>query len=195
MPSACSLLRFSVGGAVINTRNTKPNRTLPFIASPLLLLHYTMLETLLDPAVLPWVLIVAGAAFLVIEATTPGFFMAVPGTAMIVLGLMVLAGVDIFASPVGVGVAVLAAIVAAVISVLLYRRLSPDQEPITTGRDSLIGKTGHVVVEVVPDTISGKVDIAGVVWSAKSTGAKIAAGTKIQVTAASGVHITVEEVS
>ncbi len=152
-----------------------------------------MLETLLDPAVFPWVLIVAGAVFLVIEAASPGFFMAVPGTAMIVLGLMVFAGVDIFASPLGVGVAVLAAIVAAAVSVLLYRRLSPDQTPITTGQDTLVGKTGQVVIEVVPNTISGKVDVGGVVWSAKSTGSVLVPGTKIRVTAASGVHLTVEE--
>lgn len=94
-----------------------------------------MLETLLDPAVFPWILVV-GAAFLVIEAVTPGFFMAVPGTAMIVLGLMVLAGVDIFASPVDVGIAVLAAVTAAAVSVLIYRRISPDQTPVTTGQDS-----------------------------------------------------------
>ena len=47
---------------------------------------------------------------------------------------------------------------------------------------------------VVPDTISGKVDVSGVVWSAKSTGAVLAPGTKIQVTSASGVHLIVEEV-
>ncbi len=153
-----------------------------------------MLETLLDPAVFPWILIVCGAAFLLIEATTPGFFMAVPGTAMIVLGLMVFAGVDIFSSPLGVGIAVVAALAAAAVSVLLYKRLSPDQKPITTGKDTILGKTGYVTVTVVPDSISGKVEISGVAWSAKSTGANIAPGTKIQVTAADGVHLTVEEV-
>ena len=153
-----------------------------------------MLETLMDPVVIPWILIIAGAIFLVIEATTPGFFMAVPGTAMIVLGLMVLAGVDIFASPVGVGIAVLAAVIAAVVSVLIYRKISPDQTPVTTCQDTIPGKTGIVTVTVVPDTISGKVDISGVIWSAKSTGSTLPPGTKIQVTAASGVHLTIEEV-
>ncbi len=179
---------------IIVGRGTSSLMDLSFIASSLLLLHYIMLETLLDPAVFPWILIVAGAAFLVIEAATPGFFMAVPGTAMIVLGLMVLAGVDIFASPVGVGISVLAAVAAAAVSVLIYRRISPDQTPVTTGQDTIVGKTGVVTVTVVPDTISGKVDVSGVVWSAKSTGAVLAPGTKIQVTSASGVHLIVEEV-
>ena len=104
------------------------------------------------------------------------------------------AGVDIFASPVGVGIAVLAAVAAAAVSVLIYRRISPDQTPVTTGQDTIVGKTGVVTVTVVPDTISGKVDVSGVVWSAKSTGAVLAPGTKIQVTSASGVHLIVEEV-
>jgi membrane-bound ClpP family serine protease len=153
-----------------------------------------MFEMILDPAYLPWVLIVAGALFLVVEAASPGFFMAVPGTAMIVLGLMVLAGVDIFASPLGVAVAVAAAVIAAGISVALYRKISPDQAPKTTGIDSVAGSPGIVTAAVTPDSISGKVEIDGVVWSAKSTGAALAPGTKIRVTAASGVHVIVEEV-
>jgi membrane-bound ClpP family serine protease len=153
-----------------------------------------MLETFLDPAVLPWVLIISGAILLVIEATTPGFFMAVPGTAMIVLGFMAFAGAGIFASPVDIGIAVFAAFIAAVGSILIYRKMSPDQTPMTVNQDTIIKNTGIVTVTVVPDTISGKVDISGVIWSAKSTDAILAPGTKIQVIAASGVHLTVEEV-
>lgn len=152
-----------------------------------------MIETILDPSIFPWILIVIGAVFLVIEATSPGFFMAVPGTAMIVLGLMVFAGVDIFASPLGVAVAVIAAVIAAGISVLLYKRISPDQSPTTTGLDSIIGETGVVKETVTQDSISGKVDIGGVIWSAKSSGETITPGTNVTVVKATGVHITVEE--
>lgn len=152
-----------------------------------------MLESILDPTIFPWALIVIGAVFLVIEATSPGFFMAVPGTAMIVLGLMVFAGVDIFASPLGVAIAVIAAVIAAGISVALYRKISPDQAPTTTGIDSITGRTGIVKEVVTSDSISGKVEIDGVVWSAKSTGAKIVPGTNVRVVKATGVHITVEE--
>jgi membrane protein implicated in regulation of membrane protease activity len=153
-----------------------------------------MLETLLDPAVFPWILIVSGATLLVIEATIPGFFMAVPGTAMIVLGLMVFAGDGIFAPPVNIGITVLATVIAAVGSILIYQKISPDQTPITINQDTIIKNTGIVTVTVVPDIISGKVDISGIIWSAKSTGAILAPGTKIQVIAAFGVHLIVEEV-
>jgi len=154
-----------------------------------------MLELLLDPGVFPWVLIAIGAIFLLIEANSPGFFMAVPGTALIVLGVMAFFfGPDFLASPLGVGIAVLAAIIAAVVTVFLYKRVSPDQKPTTQGQDSIIGKIGIVTVELVPDSISGKVEIDGIAWSAKCTDGTIPPGTKIEVTAASGVHLTVKKV-
>jgi len=153
-----------------------------------------MLELLLSPVILPWVLIVIGAILLVIEATSPGFFMAVPGTALIVLGVLsFFFGFEFLSSPLGVGLVVLAAILTAVLTVFMYRKISPDQKPTTSGQDSIIGKRGIVTVDIDTDSISGKVDIDGVVWSAKSTDGKIPSGTKIVVTAASGVHLTVKE--
>jgi len=154
-----------------------------------------MFELLLSPTVLPWVLIAIGAALLLIEASSPGFFMAVPGTAMIFLGVMdFFFGLEFLASPLGITLTVLAAICAAVITVFLYKKLSPDQKPTTSGQDSIVGKTGFVTVEIVPDSISGKVEVDGVVWSAKCTDGIIPPGTKIEVTAASGVHLTVKKV-
>ena len=153
-----------------------------------------MFEFLLDPGVLPWVLIAIGAIFLLIEASSPGFFMAVPGTALIFLGVMdFFFGLEFLASPLGIGLTVLAAIFVAVLTVFMYRKLSPDQKPTTQGQDSIIGKIGIVTVGLVPDSISGKVEIDGVVWSAQSTDGNITPGTKIVVTAASGVHLVVKE--
>ncbi len=154
-----------------------------------------MFELLLSPTVLPWVLIVIGAALLLIEASSPGFFMAVPGTAMIFLGVMdFFFGLEVLSSPLGITLTVLAAILAAVVTVLMYKKLSPDQKPTTSGQDSIIGKPGFVTVEIVSDSISGKVEIDGVVWSAKCNDGTIPPETKIEVTAASGVHLTVKKV-
>ena len=153
-----------------------------------------MFELLLSPAVLPWVLIVIGAALLLIEAGSPGFFMAVPGTALIFLGVTSFFGLEFLASPLGITLTVLAAILAAVITVFMYKKISPDQKPTTSGQDSIIGKTGFVTVEVGFDSISGKVEIDGVVWSAKCTDGTIPPGTKIEVASASGVHLTVKKV-
>jgi Membrane-bound serine protease (ClpP class) len=153
-----------------------------------------MLETLLSPAVLPWILIVVGIVFLIIEAASPGFFLAVPGTALVVLGLFAFFAYDLFLSPVGIAVAAVSALVAAIGTVLVYKKISPDRKPSTISKDTIVGKTGIVTEEVDENSISGKVEIEGAVWSAKSSGGIIAAGKKVTVDSSDGVHITVSEV-
>lgn len=139
-------------------------------------------------------LIVIGALLLLAEALHPGFFVAVPGTTMIVLGIMFLLGIDVFATVWGILIGVGSALIAASLSVLLYRRLSPEQLPTTMSRDSLIGKEGRVVREVRSDEITGKVSISGVEWSARSQEKVLAPGAIVRVVGSSGVHVIVEEV-
>ncbi len=152
-----------------------------------------MLEVLLSPQVLPWLLIAAGITFLFIEAVSPGFFMAVPGTALVVLGVLAFFAYDLLATPFGIIAAVIGAAAAAAVTIVVYRKMSPDKQPETISKDTIVGKTGRVTVEVDADSISGKVEIDGALWSAKSTGEKIPVGTEVTVIAAQGVHITVEE--
>lgn len=153
-----------------------------------------MLEVLLSPTVLPWVLIAAGIVFLIIEAVSPGFFLAVPGTALVVLGIFAFFAYDLFFSPAGIVVAAIAAFIAAVCTVLVYKKISPDKKPSTVFKDTLVGKTGIVTVEIDEISISGKVEIDGAVWSAKSSGGRIAVGKKVTVDSSDGVHIIVHEV-
>ena len=153
-----------------------------------------MLEVLLSPQILPWVLIVAGIVFLLIEAVSPGFFMAVPGTALSVLGVFAFFAYDLLLTPFGVIAAVIGAAAAAVVTILIYRKASPDKKPETISKDTIVGKKGRVTVEVTADSISGKVEIDGALWSAKSTGKVIPAGADVVVAASQGVHIIVEEI-
>ena len=139
-------------------------------------------------------LIVIGALLLLIEAINPGFFFAVPGTTMIVLGVMFLMGIDVFSSTWGIVIGVGAALIAASLSVLMYRRLSPDQLPTTMSRDSLVGKEGRVIHEVSMHNLSGKVSISGVELSARSTEGILPPETTIRVVSSEGVHVIVEEV-
>ncbi len=142
-----------------------------------------------------WMLVVLGTILLVIEAASPGFFIAVPGTVMIILGILLLLGVDIFSGPVGLVVGVAAAIAVSILTILLYRRINPGEEaPTTISRDSLVGKEGRVVKKVIPGSLSGKVLIAGQEWSARSLKAEIPEGLTVRVTSSEGVHIVVEEV-
>jgi len=153
-----------------------------------------MLEVILSPQILPWVLIAAGIIFLLIEAVSPGFFMAVPGTALVVLGVLAFFAYDLLLTPFGVIAAVIGAAAAAAVTILVYRKASPDKKPETISKDTIVGKRGRVTTEVTADSISGKVEIDGALWSARSTGKIIPAGTDVVVVASEGVHITVEEI-
>jgi len=139
-------------------------------------------------------LIIIGALLILYEAINPGFFAAVPGTTMIVLGIMFLLGVDVFDSVWGIIIGVGSALIAASLSVLLYRYLSPEQLTTTMSRDSLVGKEGYVTREVSGDEVFGRVLIAGIEWSARSTGEVLPPGTPIRVVSSKGVHVIVEEV-
>lgn len=141
-----------------------------------------------------FVLIIIGALLLLFEAVNPGFFAAVPGTTMIVLGVMFLMGINVFSSTWGILIGVASAFIAASLSVLLYRRLSPEQLPTTMSRDSLVGKEGRVMKEVRSDEISGKVSVSGVELSARSTERTLPPGTSVRIISSEGVHVIVEEV-
>lgn len=143
---------------------------------------------------LGWVLIVLGALLLVIEATNPGFFVAVPGTVMIILGILFVLGVDVFGSSLGVVVGVGTALAAAAVTVWLYSRVTPQEKPTTISRDSVVGLEGRVIRAVDPDSIGGKVLINGVEWSARSVSGPLAEGTKVVVVRSEGVHVVVDEV-
>ncbi|TAJ44902.1 NfeD family protein [Methanofollis fontis] len=141
-----------------------------------------------------WILIVLGAVFLLIEATNPGFFIAVPGTVMIILGVLFVMGFDVFGSALGVVAGVGAALAAAAVTVWLYSRITPDEKPTTISRDSVAGREGRVIRDVDAESISGKVLIDGVEWSARSEGEAIPAGSKVSVVHSEGVHVVVREV-
>ena len=149
-----------------------------------------------DPGLsLGWLLIVIGAALLLLEVHSPGFFATVPATVMIFIGILLLLGVDVFNSGWGVIAGVVVAICAAGFTVWMYGKITPDHSPTTISRDSLVGMEGRVKKSVDPTTLSGKVLIGSSEWSAHSTGAVIPAGRKVRVASSEGVHIVVEEVT
>jgi membrane-bound ClpP family serine protease len=150
---------------------------------------------LLEGIALGWLLIVVGAALLLVEVHSPGFFAAVPATVLIILGILLLLGVDIFNSGWGVVIGVVSALCAAVLTVWMYSKITPNESPTTISRDTLIGMEGRVTKTVDATTISGKVVIGTTEWSAHSTGAIISAGRPVRVVNSEGVHIVVEEVA
>jgi membrane-bound ClpP family serine protease len=142
-----------------------------------------------------WLLIIGGAILLLVEVHSPGFFATVPATVMIILGILQVAGVDISNPWMGGILGIIVAIGAAVFTVWMYGRITPDENPTTVSRDSLVGMEGQVKIPVNATTISGKVVIGSTEWSARSTSGTLAAGKKVKVVSSEGVHIVVEEVA
>lgn len=150
---------------------------------------------LLEGIALGWLLIVLGAVLLLVEVHSPGFFATVPATVMIIFGILLLLGMDIFNNGWGIVIGVVVAIAAAAFTVWMYSRITTDESPTTISRDSIVGREGRVVKDVDPDTLSGKVMIGSIEWSAKSTGQIIPPGKSVKVIDSQGVHIIVEEVA
>jgi inner membrane protein len=149
---------------------------------------------LMDGMTLGWLLIILGAILLLIEVNSPGFFAAVPATILIIFGILVLLGMDIFTYPWGIVVAIIVAIIASAITVMVYSRLTPDLVPTTISRDSIVGREGRVTKAIDSHSISGKVMIGTTEWSARSSGKMIPVNAKVRVVSSQGVHVVVEEV-
>jgi membrane protein implicated in regulation of membrane protease activity len=142
-----------------------------------------------------WLTVLIGAILIGCEVFSPGFFLAVPGTVLVILGILMVLGVDIFSNGIGITTGIISALVASVITVWMYSRLTPgNQNPQSTSQDTLIGQRGIVIVPVVPTNISGKVDIEGQEWSARSMAdiELIPPNTPVVVVSAQGVHIVVK---
>jgi membrane-bound ClpP family serine protease len=138
--------------------------------------------------------IIIGIFMLLAEATSPGFFIAIPATVLIVLGIIGLIVPEIiFGSYWGPIIAVIIAAPATIITILLYQRLATPGPPTTTAAESLIGKSGIVTKEIIPESISGKVRIMNQIWSATSV-ESISKGERIMVVDSKGVHVVVKRI-
>ncbi len=151
---------------------------------------------MIDISIIGWTIIAIGLILLLIEAYNLGFFLAVPGTTLIILGVIALLFPGIFQSSmiIIIIIGIIIVIVSSAISIWIYSHLTPEGVvPITISRDSLTGKTGIVRETVMPDSISGKVEIDNVEWSAKSRENIIEKGKKVRIISSEGVHVIVEE--
>ena len=138
-----------------------------------------------------WLMIIIGLGLLIVEAAQPGFFVAVPGTILIVLGTVTLLIPEV-AQDYAPVIIVVTAIVSSVITITFYRKMAPGQKPQTTSMDVLAGREGIVKKTILPDSISGKVEIRNQIWSATAD-TMIEAGKKVIVIGSEGVHVKVKE--
>lgn len=133
-----------------------------------------------------------GLLLLLAEAVVPGFFIAIPGGTLVLMGGIGLLFPGAMFSLAGWFLWPLAALVATSANLLLYKRWAPaGRAPLTMSADSLPGQVGTVTLDVVPDDYTGKVRIKGATWSARAEVA-IPKGAHVRVVRADGVRIVVE---
>ena len=136
-----------------------------------------------------------GGALFIIELVHPGAFLLIPGTVLLSGAILYILLPDfLLHSLFGPLAIVLAAAFAAVVSIPIYRRLAPIHRPMVSNPTSLEGRTGVVTSPVIPDSMSGKVQVDSEIWSARADQA-IPVGTKVRVIGGQGVSVLVRPVT
>lgn len=137
--------------------------------------------------------VIIGVLLLIAELAAPGSFIIVPGTVLMVLGIIWMINPNWTLEWWSIIVAIIVLIPMIFAAIKLYQMLAPPAPPESTVATSLIGKRGTVLKEVVPNEISGKVHIENQTWSATAQ-RSIAAGKPVIVVDSKGVHVVVAEV-
>ena len=144
----------------------------------------------MDPFTITIALIVVGAIFLAIEAFSPGGFMVIPGTVLIILGILGLVYPEYLLSWWSPAIAVAVAVPITLVTMKFYQRLAVPEPPATKVAETLIGKHGTVTVATEPGNLKGKVVIGSETWSATSD-EPIEAGASVEIMFSEGVHVHV----
>lgn len=152
-----------------------------------------MVLDLSDPDTVGYGLLALGVLMFLLEASIPGFFIGVPATILVLLGVfaLVVPDFDLFTKWAPLLV-VLIGTPATFVSIWAYRKLAPpDQEPTTQTATNLVGLEGLVTVPVAPGAPRGKVKIQHQVWSATSDAGLIPEGSRVRVVRVEGVIVVV----
>ncbi len=139
------------------------------------------------------ILLVIGILMILAEVASPGAFILVPATVLIILGGIGMVAPKILLSWWSPLLAVIILIPMTFVTMKLYQKLAPPAPPETTVATSLVGQIGVVERQVMPNTLAGKVRIDHDTWSASSAKV-IPVGKKVVVKSSEGVHVMVEEV-
>jgi membrane protein implicated in regulation of membrane protease activity len=137
--------------------------------------------------------IIIGILMVLAELSSPGAFILVPATVLLVLGFVGIIAPDILISWWSPVITAIIVIPVTYVTMKMYQKLAPPAPPETTVATSLVGQIGVVEAEVRPNSLKGKVRIAHDIWSATAD-KTIPVGRKVVVRASEGVHVTVEEV-
>ena len=122
----------------------------------------------MEPFIVAIGIIIIGAVFLIIEAFSPGAFMVIPGTVLVIIGVIGALLPDFLFSLWSPLLALILAVPITLLTVKGYQKLAEPAPPTTTVTDSLVGKTGVVTVATEDGNMKGKVRIGSDQWSATS---------------------------
>ena len=135
--------------------------------------------------------IIIGILLFVVEVFQPGFLVAVPGTVFIVLGILMSFDDALGLSP------FMLLVIGLVVgggslygTMTMYQSLAPPDTPSEMSIESMIGKSAVVTKDVVANEISGKAKVGREEFRATADTA-IPEGTKVKVTHAEGITLTV----
>jgi inner membrane protein len=137
-------------------------------------------------------LVLIGIALLILELAHPGALLFIPGTILLVAGFLYLFfPTYLLDSAVGPLAVITGAAIATVIEIFYYRWVAPTHRPLSSTSAGFVGEQGVVTVDIVPDTLKGKVRIGSEIWSARAA-VPIPAGARVRVVHGEGVSLTVE---
>lgn len=124
-------------------------------------------------------LIGAGILCYIIETFNPGFFIAVPGTVLIFVGVLGVFAPDVFDYTWSWFVLIVLAALSAYVTLRVYKRLAPpEQSQTTTSVDNIVGRRGMASAPI--DATQGEARIDGETWRARSK-ESIQPGTRVEV--------------
>jgi membrane protein implicated in regulation of membrane protease activity len=138
------------------------------------------------------VLIVLAVLLFLAEALSPGFFLIIPATVLVVLGFIGLIWPEVLFSWWSPIIAFALLIPMTYLTIKIYQRLAPPGPPETSVATSMVGREGLVIETVKPNSLKGKVRIQNDTWSATSDH-EIPKGTWVIVFESEGVHVKVKE--
>ena len=146
----------------------------------------------MDAFTISCIILIAGAAFLIFEAFSPGGFFVIPGVVLLVLGAIGLVWPDVLMSIWSPVIALVVAVPTTLITLKAYQVLARPEPPTTMVADSLVGRKGTVTVATEVGSMKGKVKIGADLWSATSD-EPIAEGSEVIVESSEGVHVHVRK--
>ena len=143
--------------------------------------------------ILGLVIFTIGIILIIAEAMMPGTFIIVPGIALMIVGVLMMAFPSLGFSAATAILFIVAFVLAFVPVFMLYKRIAPPGKPMTMSSDALVGRTGHVTRAVSPGNIRGKVKVENELWSATSDRV-IPKDVKIEVVRVEGVKLIVRPI-